>query len=133
MAQSQTIDQREMLNQRLAMETRSKELAENMRQHREGLHVEQAPDLLDSLQLAAERDFEVERLTRDRQELSLVQRALHNLEAGVYGECTECGEQIPAKRLKVMPWAVRCVPCQEQFETLQKEQPGVDSWQFQTA
>lgn len=28
-------------------------------------------------------------------------------------ECEECGEQIPAARLKVVPNTTMCVPCQE--------------------
>ena len=101
---------------RSQIERRSHELAATMKQRREGLHVEQAADLMDNLQLAASRDFEVEQLSRETEELALVQRALDTLDAGSYGMCIDCEQQIPDKRLKAMPWAVRCVPCQQAFE-----------------
>ncbi len=30
--------------------------------------------------------------------------------------CSRCEERIPAKRLKAMPRATRCVPCQSRFD-----------------
>src|SRR5262249_17066939 len=95
--------------QRLAMEQRSKELSSSMNERREGLQVEQAADLFDNLQMATGRDFEVQRLNLEREELSLVKKALDSLESGTYGECSDCGEEISRKRLAVMPWAVRCI------------------------
>lgn len=41
--------------------------------------------------------------------LAEVRRALVRLEEGSYGRCEECGEPIPAGRLEVRPWSVRCV------------------------
>lgn len=120
-------------HQRLAIEKRSEELAQTLRQRREGLHVEQAADLIDNLLLAADRELEVERLTREHHELSLVQRALDNLASGVYGVCADCEEQISAKRLAVMPWAIRCITCQERFETEEKEMHYFDERQSQAA
>ena len=31
-------------------------------------------------------------------------------------ECEDCGEQIPSARRKAVPWARRCVDCQQRFE-----------------
>ncbi len=33
-----------------------------------------------------------------------------------FGLCQDCEEPIPAKRLEVMPWALRCAPCQAKVE-----------------
>ena len=38
--------------------------------------------------------------------------------AGRYGICRECPEPIAKSRLKVMPFATRCVACQAQLEGL---------------
>ncbi|MDI1461628.1 TraR/DksA C4-type zinc finger protein [Catellatospora sp. KI3] len=38
--------------------------------------------------------------------------ALGRLGEGTLGVCVRCGEQVPAGRLEVMPWATHCVPCQ---------------------
>lgn len=35
-------------------------------------------------------------------------------------ECEECGEEIPAKRREIAPWATRCIDCQEQEEMRRK-------------
>ena len=53
--------------------------------------------------------------TRARQ-LEQIDRALADMDAGRYGTCRECGEEIPQARLKVMPFATRCVGCQARME-----------------
>ena len=42
--------------------------------------------------------------------------ALARLEAGQYGRCIECGEDISEARLRALPFAVRCVDCEESRE-----------------
>ena len=49
----------------------------------------------------------------DYGQLRLVDEALDRLESGDYGVCLSCEEAIPAKRLRAVPWARYCVPCQE--------------------
>lgn len=49
-----------------------------------------------------------------------VTAALEDINAGRYGICRECEEPIAKARLKVMPFATRCVRCQQQHEGLQK-------------
>ena len=48
--------------------------------------------------------------------LSRIDAALGRLDAGMYGDCFECGAEIAGKRLRAMPFAVRCVPCEAQRE-----------------
>jgi len=45
-----------------------------------------------------------------------VERALEKIEEGTYGACDDCGEAIPLARLRALPWATRCVRCQEKHE-----------------
>ena len=45
-----------------------------------------------------------------------VERALERLAQGKYGYCEDCGEQIPAERLKFRPEATRCVACQSRWD-----------------
>jgi DnaK suppressor protein len=63
-------------------------------------------------------DDEVAATMMDRRarQLEEVDRALEDIEAGRYGVCRECGEPIAAGRLKVMPFATRCVACQASLE-----------------
>lgn len=44
-------------------------------------------------------------------ELRAVRAALKRLEAGTYGECANCGEEIAVKRLEIIPHAARCANC----------------------
>jgi DnaK suppressor protein len=55
----------------------------------------------------------VERRSR---QLDEVNRALEDIDAGRYGVCRDCGEDIAPARLRVMPFAIRCVPCQSSHE-----------------
>ena len=52
----------------------------------------------------------------ETRELFNVQSALDRIEAGRYGECIDCGEQIALARLQSQPAASRCISCQEKFE-----------------
>ncbi|MEZ5791779.1 MAG: TraR/DksA C4-type zinc finger protein [Nitratireductor sp.] len=49
---------------------------------------------------------------RKRQnDLVRIDMALRRLEAGDYGYCTECGEEIAQRRLEIDPMAERCISC----------------------
>jgi DnaK suppressor protein len=50
-------------------------------------------------------------------ELTRMDEALDRLEDGTYGLCAECGLEIDEGRLKVMPFAIFCVPCQKEKES----------------
>ena len=63
----------------------------------------------DSMNVERERD-----LALSAQALASVEeidRALEKLEAGTYGVCEKCGENIPKERLKALPYASLCVRC----------------------
>jgi len=45
-----------------------------------------------------------------------VKEALTRLQKGNYGRCLRCRGWLTKERLRAMPWAVRCVPCQEEHE-----------------
>lgn len=53
---------------------------------------------------------------RDVQELHAINAARERMEDGSYGECADCGTEIPYARLEVQPMAIRCINCQEVFE-----------------
>lgn len=59
----------------------------------------------------------VERRARQLEE---VNRALEDIDAGRYGVCRDCGEAIPPARLKVLPFAIRCVACQASLEAARR-------------
>lgn len=47
------------------------------------------------------------------QELADIRSALQRLEAGNYGVCTSCGEDISSERLLARPASAECVDCAE--------------------
>lgn len=55
-------------------------------------------------------------LVNEQALLSEVEHALERINKGTYGRCENCGQPIPEKRLEALPWAARCVKCEEQLE-----------------
>lgn len=53
---------------------------------------------------------------RRARQLDEVHRALEEIDAGRYGVCRDCSEDIAPVRLKVLPFATRCVACQSSHE-----------------
>ncbi len=46
-------------------------------------------------------------------ELELVDAALTRLDAGTFGTCLRCGNDIAPGRLEALPWAAFCIACQK--------------------
>ena len=67
-------------------------------------------------QVASARELEFALGERETAELDAIDAALARIEAGTYGECTDCGVSIPPARLHASPDAPRCIPCQEKQE-----------------
>ena len=67
----------------------------------------------DQAQLTHDEYVSLQFNSLDYGQLRLVEEALDRLEAGDYGICLACDEPIPEKRLRALPWARYCVPCQE--------------------
>ncbi len=63
-----------------------------------------------------DREFNLGLASNDRQILSQVEDALKRIEAGEYGQCTECRQPIPLARLKALPYVQTCLTCQEKLE-----------------
>ena len=51
-----------------------------------------------------------------RERLTRMEEAERKLEEGTFGLCEDCGVEIEEERLRVVPYAVRCVRCQERSE-----------------
>jgi DnaK suppressor protein len=77
-------------------------------------HFGQAED--SRAQVATERELEFALGERETAELAAIAAALGRIEAGSYGQCTDCGVSVPAARLRASPEAPRCIPCQEKAE-----------------
>lgn len=65
-------------------------------------------------------DISLKQLNTHRENLLKIDEALRKLEEGTYGICEDCGEEINEERLKVMPFAIYCIDCQEKREQLEE-------------
>jgi phage/conjugal plasmid C-4 type zinc finger TraR family protein len=63
----------------------------------------------------------------ERRELLAIERALTKMATGSFGMCEECGEEIPSKRLVVLPEARLCAHCQayEERQNSRTRSPGM--------
>src|SRR5882672_6991983 len=46
-----------------------------------------------------------------REELKQLQAAIARIDAGAYGICTQCGEEISDQRLAALPYTTTCIAC----------------------
>jgi DnaK suppressor protein len=96
---------------------RQHELDRRLVEHQGGLsRVEHAREVLaqdsdDVSHREAERELDMAISDRELVELGAVSAALLRLKDERFGLCTDCGEVIAFDRLKIEPWALRCVAC----------------------
>jgi DnaK suppressor protein len=67
-------------------------------------------------QIRSERQTEFAINEHETAELGDIEAALERLDAGTYGQCTDCGVTIPPARLNAYPTAKRCIDCQSLVE-----------------
>lgn len=77
-------------------------------------HFERAQD--SDAQVNTARDLEFALDDHETTEINLVEAALARIETGTYGQCIDCGVDIPVARLHAAPEAMRCIACQEKAE-----------------
>jgi DnaK suppressor protein len=82
-------------------------------QERDGIGIEKSADQMDEIQFASERDLQIRNVDRESALLREVRAALGRIHDGSFGTCTECDWAISPKRLAAVPWASRCIECQE--------------------
>ena len=69
-----------------------------------------------------QEDIELALIQMKAETLTRVNAALERLNAGSYGRCNECGDEISPQRLRALPFAVRCKDCEEARENaMQRE------------
>lgn len=119
-----TTGQRALLKAEL--EARRRQLEQQIATHQEGRsRAEHAREVLerdydDAPQRAMDREVDLALSDIDTQELGLVTQALQRIDENDYGACSDCGADIPFDRLRVEPFARRCVSCESKIEQLRK-------------
>ncbi len=78
-------------------------------------------DPADRASAESDRAFILRLRDRDRKLVRKIDEALERIDAGTYGICEDCGEDISKPRLKARPVTTLCIKCksrQEQQEAL---------------
>ena len=79
-------------------------------------------DAVESAEADIQEDLEFALVQMKSETLNKVNDALVRLEQGSYGNCFDCGDEIAEKRLRALPFAVRCKDCEETRETAEQRE-----------
>jgi RNA polymerase-binding transcription factor DksA len=115
-----TAGQRALLKAEL--ELRQRQLDRQLDTHQDGQsRAEHAREVLerdydDAPQRAMDREVDMALSDIDVQTLGAISRALQRIDDEDFGHCGDCGTEIPFDRLKVEPYALRCVRCESRHE-----------------
>ena len=77
---------------------------------------EGAQDIADKAANSYTKEFLFSLSNTERDMLQLVDDALHRIDDHRFGVCVVCDDEVDKKRLEAVPWAKRCISCQEKQE-----------------
>ena len=78
------------------------------------------PDPNDRATQESDRSFELRIRDRERRLINKIREALERIDAGTFGTCDMCGEDISEGRLKVRPVTTLCIDCKIEEERKEK-------------
>ena len=82
---------------------------------------EKFPDLSDRASRESDRNFELRIRDRERKLIKKMKEALARIDAGTFGICEVCGEEISEKRLMARPVTTLCIDCKKAQEKIEKQ------------
>lgn len=82
---------------------------------------ENFPDPSDRATMESNRNSMLRIRDRERKLIFKIQEALQRLDAGEYGICEECGEEISIERLKARPVTTLCIECKSSQELAERK------------
>ena len=94
---------------------------------RDDIAIEKSADEMDEIQDASERDLAIRNVDRESKLLRDVKAALRRIPDGSFGTCIDCESAISPKRLAAVPWAPRCIQCQDAFDQDEPQGTGYAS------
>ena len=113
------IDRERYLLLKGMLEDRRREIHEKLRSLREQIPVD-APDVKDAEEQSVDdfvQEVDLALMQMKSETLKKIDQAISRLEEGTYGRCEECDAEIPAPRLRALPFAALCRDCQEEAES----------------
>ena len=108
------------------LEGKANELNLALRQ-RDDLAIEKSADQMDEIHYASQRDMAMRSVDRGSTLHRHVKAALLRIHDGSFGVCVDCECDISPKRLAALPWATRCIRCQEASDRHGAEYAETDS------
>jgi DnaK suppressor protein len=79
-------------------------------------------DAVESAEADIQEEIEFSLVQMKSETLNKINDAVTRLGQGTYGNCFECGEEIAEKRLRALPFAVRCKDCEEAREVAEQRE-----------
>ena len=79
-------------------------------------------DAAESSEADIQDDIELALIQMKTETLHKIEEALSRLEEGTFGYCFECGDEISERRLRALPFAVRCKDCEEAREIAEQRE-----------
>ena len=79
-------------------------------------------DAVESSESDIQDDIEFALIQMKSETLNKIVEALARLDEGTFGYCFECGDEISERRLRALPFAVRCKDCEEAREIAEQRQ-----------
>ena len=105
------------------LEERRREILSEVQEKMRGVRAEGALgegqgvlDAAEASEADIQDDIEFALIQMKSETLLKIEEALHRLEEGTFGYCFECGDEISERRLRALPFAVRCKDCEEARE-----------------
>ena len=114
-----------LLGRRRELQAQVQDKMRDVRSTGEVTKLSEVFDAGESSEADIQEDIELALIQMKSETLSRVDDALARLEQGNYGNCFECGEEIAEKRLKALPFAVRCKDCEEAKENAEQRERQV--------
>lgn len=79
-------------------------------------------DVAESTEADIQDDIEFALIQLKSETLHKIEEALARHAEGTYGYCFECGDEISERRLRALPFAVRCKDCEEAREIAEQRE-----------
>lgn len=85
-------------------------------------------DLIDAALDTAQDEISSQLAEVESRELGSIENAIKRMDAGDYGKCETCNENIPLARLQALPYATLCIQCQREKEQGQRGGGRASDW-----
>lgn len=113
------MNKKELKHFKELLEERQQQLMQAVSSTREeglGIDPDDLPDEVDQASTEAGQAMQLRLRDREHVLLKKIERALKKIEAGEFGTCESCSEEIGMKRLEARPVSELCIRCKEEQE-----------------